>query len=75
MILKNHIPEEITFHDLRHTVISKMSEAGVPENTIAGMFWADSSAHIMLRRYSHLRPESRQKAMKVLERGRIKHYT
>jgi integrase len=67
------LPEKVTFHDLRHTVISKMSEAGIPENTIVEMFWSKASGHIMLRRYAHLRPENRRKAMKVLERSRAKH--
>ena len=66
------LPEEITFHDLRHTVISKMSEAGVPENTVIDTFWSKTSGHIMLRRYAHLGPENRQKAIKVLEQARAK---
>jgi len=67
------LPDKARFHDLRHTVISKLSEAGVPEGHIQDMFWAKSSGGTMIRRYAHPCPENRQKSMKILERSNRSH--
>jgi len=56
---KTNLPTRVRFHDLRHTAISRLSEAGVPEGHIKDMFWAKSSGDTMIRRYAHLRPENR----------------
>ncbi|MGC9293639.1 MAG: tyrosine-type recombinase/integrase, partial [Acidobacteriaceae bacterium] len=57
-------------NDLRHTFISALGEAGVPESTmkaIAG--WMSAK---MLERYSHSRTEAKRKAVKKLPRWRPK---
>jgi site-specific recombinase XerD len=40
-------------HDLRHTVATKLAEAGVPESTMLSLMGHMSRA--MLERYSHIR--------------------
>jgi integrase len=42
----------LKFHDLRHTTISALSEAGVPDRVI--MYIAGQVSLRMLRRYSHI---------------------
>jgi integrase len=55
-------------HDLRHTFISALGEAGIPESTmkaIAG--WMSAK---MLERYSHTRNQAKQDAVNKLPRRR-----
>ena len=53
------------FHDLRHTVATKMAEAGVPESTILALLGRMS--HAMLERYSHIRMAAKREAVKSLQ--------
>lgn len=48
-------------HDLRHTVATKMAEAGVPESTMLALLGHMSRA--MLERYSHIRMAEKRKAV------------
>ena len=52
-------------HDLRHTLCTKLGEAGVPERTMLDIMGQMSSA--MLRRYSHIRVLARREAMDAVE--------
>jgi integrase len=52
-------------HDLRHTVCTKMAEAGVPEATMLDIMGHMSTA--MLRRYSHIRQAAKVEAIEALE--------
>jgi integrase len=55
-------------HDLRHTFISALAEAGVPESTmkaIAG--WMSAK---MLERYSHIRAQAKREAVNKLPQRR-----
>jgi integrase len=52
-------------HDLRHTVATKMAEAGVPESTMLALMGHMSRA--MLERYSHIRILAKREAVKSLE--------
>jgi integrase len=52
-------------HDLRHTVCTKMAEAGVPEATMLDIMGHMSAA--MLRRYSHIRQAAKVEAMQAIE--------
>jgi hypothetical protein len=55
-------------HDLRHTFISALAEAGVPESTmkaIAG--WMSAK---MLERYSHVRAQAKREAVNKLPQRR-----
>jgi integrase len=52
------------FHDLRHTVATKMAEAGVPESTMKALLGHMSRA--MLERYSHIRKAAKREAVEAL---------
>ena len=51
-------------HDLRHTVATKMAEAGVPESTMLELLGHMSRA--MLQRYSHIRMAAKREAVECL---------
>jgi integrase len=54
----------LRFHDLRHTAISALGEAGVPDRVIM-----DIAGHVsarMLRRYSHIQLEAKRAAIRAL---------
>jgi len=53
-------------HDLRHTVATKMAEAGVAESTMLSLLGHMSRA--MLERYSHIRMTAKREAVKSLTR-------
>jgi integrase len=53
------------FHDLRHTVCTKMAEAGIPEGTMLAIMGHMSRA--MLERYSHIRKAAKVDAMAAIE--------
>jgi len=51
-------------HDLRHTAITKLAEAGVSENMLLSI--AGHMSRAMLERYSHIRLASKREAMNSL---------
>jgi len=51
-------------HDLRHTALTKMAEAGVPESTMLAL--AGHMSRAMLERYSHIRMAAKREAMESL---------
>jgi integrase len=51
-------------HDLRHTAITKLAEAGVPESTMLSLVGHMSRA--MLERYSHIRMAAKREAVESL---------
>lgn len=51
-------------HDLRHTIATKMAEAGVPENTMLALM--GHLSHAMLERYSHIRMAAKREAVEAL---------
>lgn len=52
-------------HDLRHTALTKMAEAGVPENTMLAL--AGHMSRAMLERYSHIRMAAKREAVESLQ--------
>lgn len=52
------------WHDLRHTVCTKMAEGGVPESTMLAIMGHMSRA--MLERYSHIRMAAKREAVESL---------
>ena len=52
------------FHDLRHTALTNMAEAGVPESTMMAL--AGHMSRAMLERYSHVRMEAKRKAVEAI---------
>lgn len=53
------------FHDLRHTALTKMAEADVPESTMKAL--AGHMSRAMLERYSHIRMEAKRRAVESLK--------
>ena len=51
-------------HDLRHTALTKMAEAGVPESTMLSL--AGHMSRAMLERYSHIRMAAKRTAVESL---------
>jgi integrase len=52
------------FHDLRHTALTKMAEASVPESTMLAL--AGHMSRVMLERYSHIRMAAKREAVESL---------
>jgi integrase len=52
------------FHDLRHTALTKMAEAGVPESTMLAL--AGHMSRAMMERYSHIRMAAKREAVESL---------
>lgn len=63
--LRKRARVQCRFHDLRHTVATKMAEAGVPESTMLSLLGHMSRA--MLERYSHIRMAAKRQAMEALD--------
>jgi integrase len=51
-------------HDLRHTALTKLAEAGVPESTMLAI--AGHMSRSMLERYSHIRMAAKREAVEAL---------
>ena len=57
------------FHDLRHTVVTRLLEAGQPFAVVADiMGWSPATAVRMVKRYGHIGPSARRDAMAALDR-------
>jgi|ERR1019366_5584621 integrase len=55
------------FHDLRHTAVSRMLDAGVPLSVVAAvMGWSPSTMVIMSKRYGHIGKAAGAEAVKSL---------
>jgi integrase len=52
------------FHDLRHTVITKLCESGAGDETIRSIVGHVSQR--VLRRYAHIRTEARRRALESI---------
>ncbi|MCZ6490394.1 MAG: tyrosine-type recombinase/integrase, partial [Acidobacteria bacterium] len=55
----------LRFHDLRHHCITKLAEAGVPEQTLMSI--AGHVSRQMLEHYSHIRIQAKRAAVATLE--------
>ena len=59
---------KLRFHDLRHTIITELAEAGVPDHVMESI-----SGHLsrrMLEHYSHVRIEAKREALDALDARR-----
>src|SRR5207244_515665 len=54
------------FHDLRHTLITKLAESGAGDETIMAI--AGHVSRRMLSRYAHIRTEAKRKALESIVR-------
>jgi integrase len=59
----------LRFHDLRHHSITKLAEAGVPDQTLMAI--AGHVSRAMLEHYSHVRMNAKREAVAALERKRV----
>ena len=57
------------FHDLRHTLITKLAESGAGDETIMGI--AGHVSRRMLSRYAHIRTEAKRKALESIVRTAV----
>ena len=67
LMLRNWVGHFIKcrFHDLRHTVCTKMVEAGVPESTMLAIMGHMSKK--MVEKYSHIRMQAKRDAIQSIE--------
>jgi integrase len=62
-------PDGIILHDARHTFTTRLQQAGIDLATIQS-FTGHSDKELVMR-YSHARPESRQRAMQAIENTNV----
>jgi integrase len=60
---------ECRFHDLRHTLCTKLAEAGVPESTMLAIM--GQMSRTMIERYSHIRMAAKRDAMDAIKLPRL----
>src|SRR5438552_3739787 len=62
-------PLECRFHDLRHTAVTRLLEAGIPYPVVASMMgWSAATAIRMAKRYGHIGSKALRAAADVLGR-------
>jgi len=66
---KAGIPADFRFHDLRHTFASHQKLAGTDDYTLMEIM--GHSDHRMMRRYAHLTPEHKRKAVNSLPKWKV----
>ena len=60
------------FHDLRHTAVTRLLEAGIPYPVVASMMgWSAATAIRMAKRYGHIGTQALRDAADVLGRTKI----
>jgi integrase len=60
-------PLECRFHDLRHTAVTRLLEAGIPYPVVASiMGWSAATAIRMAKRYGHIGNQALRAAADVL---------
>ncbi|MCU1300242.1 MAG: hypothetical protein JWQ87_526 [Candidatus Sulfotelmatobacter sp.] len=60
------------FHDLRHTAVTRLLEAGIPYHVVASMMgWSAATAIRMAKRYGHIGSRALREAADVLGRFEI----
>jgi integrase len=60
------------FHDLRHTAVTRLLEAGIPYPVVASMLgWSAATAIRMAKRYGHIGSQALREAADVLGRFKI----
>ena len=59
---------KIRYHDLRHTAVTRMLEAGTPLPTVAAIVgWSSSTMFLMSKRYAHIGQTAMRDAVSKLE--------
>ena len=62
--IRTTVKVQCRWHDLRHTVCTKMAESGFPESTMLAIMGRMSRK--MLERYSHIRMAAKRQAVEAL---------
>jgi integrase len=58
----------IRFHDLRHTVVTRLLEGKTPFSTVAKMMgWSPANTVLMISKYGHLLDDAQKKATNLLD--------
>jgi integrase len=66
--VKERTGVSIRFHDLRHTVVTRMLEAGVPLSVVASILgWSAATTVRMAKRYGHIGQVAQRQAVEVLD--------
>lgn len=63
-VLRERAGVQCRLHDLRHTAITKLAEAGVSEHTLKAL--AGHMSRAMLEKYSHIRMQAKRAAIEAL---------
>jgi integrase len=64
-LAKNAGLKGLRFHDLRHSAITKLAEAGVPDQTLMSI--AGHVSRSMLEHYSHIRTQAKRAAVEAID--------
>ncbi len=63
-VIRKKTGVEVRFHDLRHTLITKLAESGAGDETIRAI--AGHVSRRMLSRYAHIRTEAKRRALESI---------
>ncbi len=58
----------VRFHDLRHTLVTRMLEGGVPLSVVASLLgWSPATTTRMMKRYGHIGQSAQRQAVAILD--------
>ena len=65
---KENADVEVRFHDLRHTVVTRMLEGGAPLSVVAAILgWSPATTVRMAKRYGHIGQVAQRQAVELLD--------
>lgn len=70
---KDNAGVEVRFHDLRHTVVTRMLEGGAPLSVVAAILgWSPATTVRMAKRYGHIGQVAQRQAVELLDIKTVK---